>query len=267
MHLPAASSVIVPPSAPPAVHTSGVVVVNVTGNPLEAVAVAVTGLSASVVLPMVGNVMVWVTFLTVKLRLTALADRYTESPGCSARTVHLPAASSVIVPPSVPPAVHTSGVVVVNVTGNPLEAVAVAVTGLSASVVVPMAGNVIVLARLVTVKLRLTALADRYTESPGCSARTVHLPAASSVIVPPSVPPAVHTSGVVVVNVTGRPDDAVALTSTGDSVISLPVSAGNVIVWATVRTVDVPQHRHTRVPTCRRRPDRPAPCTFRDRSG
>ena len=74
---------------------------------------------------------------------------------------------------------------------------------------------------------RFTGLADRYTESPGCSARTVHLPASSSVIVVPST---VHTVGVVVVNVTGSPDDAVALTTTGDSVISFPVSDGKVIV-------------------------------------
>ena len=42
------------------------------------------------------------------------------------------------------------------------------------------------------------------------------MPAASSVIVAPLVPPAVHTAGVVVVNVTASPDDAVAPTVTGD---------------------------------------------------
>ena len=41
------------------------------------------------------------------------------------------------------------------------------------------------------------------------------MPAATSVIVVPFVPPAVHTAGVVVVNVTARPDDAVAPTVTG----------------------------------------------------
>ncbi len=75
------SSVIEPPSVPPAVHTVGVVVVNVTGSPEEAVAVTVTGLAASVLVPMTGNVMVWATFATVKLRLTGGADVYTESPG------------------------------------------------------------------------------------------------------------------------------------------------------------------------------------------
>jgi hypothetical protein len=43
------------------------------------------------------------------------------------------------------------------------------------------------------------------------------------------VPPAVHTDGVVVVNATGRPDDAVALTVTGEAAnVTLP-KAPNVI--------------------------------------
>ena len=147
---------------------------NVTTKPDVAVAVAVIGDCAVFAFPMAGNVMVWPTCLTVKLRLTVLAGPNTESPGCRARTLHRPASSSVIVAPSVPPAVHTSGVVVVNVTDRPLDAVAVTVIGLASSVVAPMAGNVMVLASFVTVKFRLTALAERYAESPGCSARTVH---------------------------------------------------------------------------------------------
>ena len=44
----------------------------------------------------------------------------------------------------------------------------------------------------------------------------MQVPVARSVIVAPFVPLEVHTAGVVVVNVTGRPEDAVALTVTGD---------------------------------------------------
>ena len=47
-------------------------------------------------------------------------------------------------------------------------------------------------------------------------ATTVQVPLARSVIVAPFVPPELHTASVVVVNVTDRPEDAVALTVTGD---------------------------------------------------
>ena len=57
----------------------------------------------------------------------------------------------------VPATVQTAGVVVENVTGRPLDATAVTVSGVSASVLVPIVGKVMVLASLVTVKLRLTA--------------------------------------------------------------------------------------------------------------
>jgi len=51
---------------------------------------------------------------------------------------------------------------------------------------------------------------------PGWWATTVQVPVARSVIVAPFVPPEVHTAGVVVVKVTVKPEDAVALTVTGD---------------------------------------------------
>ncbi len=66
--------------------------------------------------------------------------------------------------------------------------------------------------------------------SPAWSASTVHVPAETSVIVAPFVPPAVQTSGVVVVNVTVSPDDAVATAVTGESARVTSGSALNVIV-------------------------------------
>jgi hypothetical protein len=62
------------------------------------------------------------------------------------------------------------------------------------------------------------------------------------VIVAPSTPPAVHTVAVVVVNVTANPDEAVALTVTGDCANVLSASAAKVIVWVafTVRTSTAP---------------------------
>jgi hypothetical protein len=44
----------------------------------------------------------------------------------------------------------------------------------------------------------------------------VHVPVATNVIVAPFVPPEVHTAGVVVTNITARPEEAVAATLIGD---------------------------------------------------
>jgi hypothetical protein len=51
---------------------------------------------------------------------------------------------------------------------------------------------------------------------PAWLARTVHVPALSKVMVAPFVPPEVHIEGVDVLKVTVNPDEAVALTVTGD---------------------------------------------------
>ena len=52
-----------------------------------------------------------------------------------------------------------------------------------------------------------------------------------------TVPPEVHTSGVVVENVTVNPDDAVAVTANGACPNVLPVSALKVMVWSPFATV------------------------------
>ena len=51
---------------------------------------------------------------------------------------------------------------------------------------------------------------------PVCLALTVQVPAMTKVMVAPSVPPEVHTEGVVVVKLAARPDVGLALTVTGD---------------------------------------------------
>ena len=83
-----------------------------------------------------------------------------------------------------------------------------------------------------TAKLRLSGGAGARVASPS-SARTVQVPSARSVIVEPSVPPAAHTAGVVLVKETGRPDEAVALTVTGDCSIVFAEIVGKVMVWRT----------------------------------
>ena len=67
----------------------------------------------------------------------------------------------------------------------------------------------------VTVKSRWTVGAAANCALPAWSARTLHVPTAISVIVAPLVPLEVQTRGVVVENVTVRPEEAVAVTVKG----------------------------------------------------
>jgi len=60
---------------------------------------------------------------------------------------------------------------------------------------------------------------------------TEQVPVARRVIVAPFVPPEVHLDGVVVVNVTGRSELAVALTVTGDWLSLRFASGPKEIVW------------------------------------
>jgi hypothetical protein len=62
----------------------------------------------------------------------------------------------------------------------------------------------------------------------------VHVPAATSLTV---LPLRVHTVVVVVANVTGSPDDAVAVNVNGDCARVAVGRAANVIVWVTAFTV------------------------------
>jgi hypothetical protein len=64
---------------------------------------------------------------------------------------------------------------------------------------------------------------------PAWLAWTVHVPTAISLIVAPFFPLEVQITGVVVVKVTVKPDEAVALTATGDWVNRLFARAENAI--------------------------------------
>ncbi len=59
----------------------------------------------------------------------------------------------------------------------------------------------------------------------------MHIPAVARVMVAPAVPPEVHTEGVVVVKLTASPDEAVALTVTGESARVSLANAPKVMVW------------------------------------
>jgi hypothetical protein len=65
----------------------------------------------------------------------------------------------------------------------------------------------------------------------------VHVPTLIRLIVAPSTPSALHTDGVVDENDTGRPDDAVAVTVTGDCTNVLAAGAPKVIVCDAIDTV------------------------------
>ena len=56
-------------------------------------------------------------------------------------------------------------------------------------------------------------------------------------MVAPSAPPELHTEGVVVVKLTASPDEAVALTLTGESAKVLAASAEKVMVWDALETL------------------------------
>jgi hypothetical protein len=71
VQVPGTSSAIVWPFVPPAAQTAGVLVLNVTGNPDVAVALTVIGEAARVLFARAAKLIVWLTFVTVKLRLIA----------------------------------------------------------------------------------------------------------------------------------------------------------------------------------------------------
>jgi hypothetical protein len=89
----------------------------------------------------------------------------------------------------------------------------------------------------VTVKLRETEGAAAYLESPGWSARIVHVPLASSVMVAPFAPDAVQIDVVVETNVTMSPDDAVAATLNGVRLNFLFAMTAKEIVWPALEIV------------------------------
>ena len=135
-----------------------------------------------------GKEIVWAALLTMNVRLTGGAAANVALPGWEATTVQLPAATRVIVLPRVPPDVQTSGVVVVNTTANPDDAVPATVTGVWISVFVASVPNEIVCAsrtsRLaVAVKPSTVAVTVWRPTAPPEQAAPTHEPSGSTVSV------------------------------------------------------------------------------------
>jgi hypothetical protein len=108
---------------PLTLHTLGVVVVKVTPKLDVAVAAQV---AVALNLMLVGSqvkFIVWLALVTTIFLVTCGAAKYTLSPAWLAATVQVPVATAVTV---LVATLHTLGVALVNVTGNPELAVALA---------------------------------------------------------------------------------------------------------------------------------------------
>src|SRR6266508_3676909 len=137
--------------------------------------------------------------------------------------VQLPAPISVMV---FPDTLHWP--LAMNVTGKPDEAVALTLNGGAPTVLFGSAAKLIVwfcLAGLLTAKLRATSGAALYVALPAWCAVIVQLPAPVSVTI---VPLTLHFP--LAVNVTGKPDEVLALTLKAGSPTVLSGSAAKLIV-------------------------------------
>jgi hypothetical protein len=197
------------------------VVENVTGSPESEVALTVKvcpGVGA-------GNVIVWVARLTVKLAV-AEAALYVLLPLCVAVRVQVPAVNRDTVEPLT---VQTGCVDEEYVTGNPLVAVAVRASLVSAACDAGC-GNVTVCESTPIEKDKLTGVAAEYVLLPACVAWIVQSPFVKAVV-------REQMSGVDEANATGKPLVEVAVTEKGFP-IWMPVGAGpNVMVWEMVAMV------------------------------
>src|SRR5689334_21115946 len=167
--------------------------------------------------------------------MTDGAALYVPLPDWSASTEHVPEPISVIVVPFGPVEVHTAGVVVVNVTVKPDDAVALTTNGGVFAGRFARLANVMVWFSLFTAKLCVTDGAALYTLLPAWSALIVHVPVSIRCTMLPLT--MLHTSGVVVENVTVSEEDAVALTPKSGSVTVFAPSGPKLIVWVSLVTV------------------------------
>src|SRR5579862_6511212 len=137
-----------------------------------------------------------------------------------------PVATSVTV---FPETVQVVGVADAKLTVRPDEAVAVRLNGGLPRFWLGSGANVMVCGAFVTCKPWVTGLAARYVPLPDCVAVMLHRPTARSVTV---LPETVQIDVVVETKLTGRPDDAVAVTANGGALKGRFASGANVMVWA-----------------------------------
>jgi hypothetical protein len=224
VHVPADTNVAVVPLT---VQMAVVCGTNVTVKPEVAVATKVSGVP-TVWVPGFANVIVCdfnAAAFTVKLCETGVAAMYVLLPACEAWIVHVPADTNVAV---VPLTVQMAVVCGTNVTVKPEVAVATKVSGVP-TVWVPGFANVIVCdlgAAAFTVKLCETGVAAAYVLLPACEAWIVHVPADTNVAV---VPLTVQMLGVCGMNVTVKPEVAVATNVSGVPTVCAPGFANAIV--------------------------------------
>jgi hypothetical protein len=129
---------------------------NSTVRPDEAVALTVNVGSPSVRSGSAPNVIVWLAFATLKVRLTGVAAAKPASPGWDAVTAQLPPPVKVTVAPATVQLPEALKVIV-----RPDDAVALTTNGMSPKILSGSAPNVIVWPSFETLKVRLTGVAAR----------------------------------------------------------------------------------------------------------
>ena len=128
--------------------------------------------------------------------------------------------------------VQTAGVFLVKLTGKPDEALALNAKGGSPSCLSVGLAKVILwslFCGLVTAKDCATGGAGLKNSLPGWAAWIVQVPVVISVTV---LPLTVQTAGVSEAKLTGKPEEAVALTVNGGSLTSLSGNGLKLIVWS-----------------------------------
>jgi hypothetical protein len=133
-----------------------------------------------------------------------------------------------------PETVQVDGVFEEKLTGRPDEAVAETVNGGVPYGLLVKGANVMVCASFVIWKAWLTGVAAAKVALPGCDALMEQLPVVTSVTV---LPETVHVVGVFEEKLTGKPDDAVAVTVNGGVPIGRFGSGLKVMVCGVVPTV------------------------------
>ena len=138
VHVPVPTSVTVLPTTE---HTEAELLMKVIDKPDEAVALSPIVELNSVVFAIGLNVMTWLALVTVNERLTLGAGLNSALPVCVAVMVQVPVPMSTTV---LPVTEHTDAVVLVNVTVNPDDAVALRPNEELSSVVFEIGLNVMV---------------------------------------------------------------------------------------------------------------------------
>jgi len=154
-------------------------------------------------------------------------------PACEARTVQVPAMTMVSV---VPLTWHVAVVVDANVTGRPELAVAASANGGSPKRCAAMEASVIDCFAFAIANDWLTTGATLKLTSPGCAARTVQVPAASSVTL---LPATLQVVAVIDAKDTGSFEVAVAATANGAAPNVRATNAAKAMVWLALAIFNV----------------------------